>query len=215
MMNPEPEIQRLIGVRPASHQTGTFPREYLPQGEAVLFETRPSLWAYISPALGGGIILFFLGFLLWLESVPISTELGDGTSGSLWQILAALLIVVGVAGIVAGLIGWYFTSYAVTNRRIIRKTGWMSRRVIDARLDKIQCVTMIDTVRSRVRGFGHILFSLSTLSPPWSPFSGVQMGGILWRAVPEPVQLRAFIEDVLETFARFDRAGQHVFLEES
>jgi Bacterial PH domain len=215
MLNPEPEIQRLIGVRPASHQTGTFPREYLPPGEAVLFETRPSLWAYISPVLGGGIVLFLLGLLFWAESVSISNAVGDGTSGMLWQVLAVLLIVLGVVAIAAGLIGWYFTSYAVTNRRIIRKNGWMSRRVIDARLDKIQCVTMTDTVGTRVRGFGHILFSLSTLSPPWSPFSGVQMGGILWRAVPDPVQLRAFIEDVFETFARFDRSGQRVILEES
>lgn len=159
-------------------------------------------------------LLLLIGGLLRLEASSSSAQLGDGTSGLLWEFLAVLAFIVAVAAIVGRLVGWYFTSYAVTNRRVSRKTGWIVRVVIDARPEKVQCVTMTDTVGSHARSYGNILFGLSTLSPPLSPYSGVQMGGILWRAVPDPVQLRAFIEDVLETFARFDRVGQRVALEE-
>ena len=102
----------------------------------------------------------------------------------------------------------------MTNRRVIRKFGFFSRIIVDARFDKIQAVTLTQAGGSRVGGFGHLLFSLSTFPAPISPFSGVQHGGILWFAVPDPLEVRAFMEDVFDTFSRIDRSGARVALEE-
>jgi hypothetical protein len=215
LRSPEPDIQRLIAARPSSHQPGTFPRGYLPPGEAVLFETRPSLWAFVSGGLVAGVFLAVIGVLVWLESSSLSTYFADGSGGQLWQVIAIGLAVLAIAVIVGRLIGWYFTSYAISNRRVIRKSGWASRMIIDARFEKIQCVTLTDNVGSRVRGFGNILYSLSTSSSPTFGLSGVERGGILWFAIPDPVQVRAFVEDIFETFSRFDREGHRIILEET
>ncbi len=213
--DPEPEIQRLIAARPQSHRPATLPREYLPPGEAILFETRPSLWPFVSGVVLGGVLLVILGIIAVVESSAGSTGVGAGSSGQFLQLLGVLAISLGVIAIVLRLVRWLFTSYAITNRRVVRKTGWAGRQIVDARFDKIQCVTVTDTTGSRVRGFGHIHFALSTFSAPLSIYSGVQESGILWFAIPDPIQVRAYVEDVFETFSRFEREGQRLILEEA
>jgi hypothetical protein len=180
----------------------------------VLFETRPSLWPFISGLLIAGFALAVLGVVLFVNSTSVSGYSGGGSYRQLSELFGVLLIAVAVVVIVARLIRWYFTSYAITNRRVIRKTGWSGRLIVDARFEKIQSVTMTDTTTSRARGYGSILYSLSVFSPSISPLSGIEHGGILWFAVPDPIEVRAFVEDVFETFSRLDKAGQLVALEE-
>jgi hypothetical protein len=205
----DPEIQRLIATRPDFHQKATVPREYLPPGEAVLFETRPSLWPYITGGVIAGVLLAILGIILLGQGASLSNSTGTSSDGELWLLVGGLLVALGIVIVVLRLIGWYFSSYALTNRRVIRKSGWGNRLVVDARFDKIQSVTMTDTPRALTRKYGNILFSLSAGS---HPFSGLQFGGIFWFAIPSPLEVRAFMEDVVETVARLERAGRPVML---
>lgn len=205
--DPNPEIRRLLQGRPSSHRPGTLPRDYIPKGEAVLFETRPSLWPYLAAAVGVVVLGAVLAISVWILFLTTGDTQILGVSSTIWSDFAGLLVGLAGLGVVLRLIEWYFTSYAITNRRVIRKTGWISRLVVDARFEKIQAVSFTETTGTRLRGFGNLLFSLSTLSPPLSPFSGLQQGGILWFALPQPLEVRSFVEDTFDTFARFDRDG--------
>jgi len=153
MADPDPEIARLLQERPRSHRPGTLPREYIPKGEAVLFETRPSMWPYLAGAIGLLLVVALLAALVWILLPVVGDADAFGLPSGLWQLLAALLVVLGLIGLAVRLIEWYFTSYAITNRRVIRKTGWISRRVVDARFERIQAVSFTETIGTRLREF--------------------------------------------------------------
>jgi hypothetical protein len=210
--DPNVEVRRLIESRPKSHRTGTFPRDYLPPNEAVVYETRPYFWDFVAPNFYRGIGLFILAGFWWFAGSIFNEGLSSDLAAlnSLWSYVLAAL---GVVVVIQGILDWYYTSYACTNRRIILKRGIFGRVVIDARFEKIQCVTLTESSGSRIGGFGTLLFSLS-LGSSYSAFSGIRHGGILWRSVPDPLALRLFVEDVAETFARMDREGLTVILEE-
>jgi hypothetical protein len=212
LTDPNVEVGRLLEARPKSHRVGSFPRAYLPPREAVVFETRPYFWDFVAPNFYRGIGLFILsGFWWFAESIFDSGTSSDlALLNSLVFYLFAIAAVVVIAG---GILEWYYTSYACTNRRVIRKSGVFARVVVDARFDKIQCVTLTESSGSRIAGYGTLLFSLS-VGASLSVFSGVRHGGILWRSVPDPLALRSFVEDVAETFSRMDREGLTVILEE-
>lgn len=213
MLNAKEEVDRLISERPGSHRPGTFPRYYLPKGEGVLFESKPSLWGYLPAAIYVGLLMFLLAFILW-NSPGLFGAVLPAPLSNLWQWLAILVLLCAAVGIASILVQWYFTSYALTNRRLVKKTGVYSRTIVDARFERIQAVTLTEAQGSRARGYGTLLFSLSTTPAASGVFSGIQHGGILWRAIPEPFAVRSFVEDVSTTFERLTRAGVHVELEE-
>lgn len=212
-LDTETEIRRLISERPSSNMPGRIPREYLPPGEVVIFETRPSLWGFLPPAIAGALLCWIFAALFWFIA-------GVGSGGALtgstavWFVIIVAAIVIGLLVFAVPLLNWYYTSFGVTNRRILRRSGVWSRTIIDARFDKVQAVTVTETQGSRARGFGSILFSLSVGQSIGSIYSGVQHGGILWRAVPDHLRVRAFVEDVCSTFERLGTSSKMIFLEE-
>lgn len=215
MSDPNPEISRLLQGRPSCHRAGSFPREYLPKGEAVLFETRPSLWPYVSASVAGAFLAVLVAALLiWIGPQLSTTDGATLLPTPIPQLFAGLLLVLALLVVVGRFIGWYFTSYAMTNRRIVRKEGWGTRLVVDARFEKIQAVSLVDTTGTRAAGFGTLTFILAT-SPSLGVSLGFGGGSIRWFAIPEPLRVRAFAEDTFETFARFDREGTNLILEES
>jgi uncharacterized membrane protein YidH (DUF202 family) len=214
MTGPDAEVQKLLTGRPTSHGAATFPREYVPKGEAILYETRPSLMAYLSYGLAGALLSVFLGLGLWSYGPTWFGVSGQSGSGEIFELLGGLIITFGIAALIGSLLRWYSTSYALTNRRVMRKTGVFTRIVVDARLEKIQAVTLTESSRSRAVNYGNIHFALSTFAAPLSAISGLHQNGILWYAIPDPFRARAFVEETLETFSRIEATGQPVVLEE-
>jgi uncharacterized membrane protein YdbT with pleckstrin-like domain len=50
----------------------------------------------------------------------------------------------------------YTTEIAVTNRRIIYKRGFISRRTIEMQMDKVESVDVDQTIWGRIFGYGDI-----------------------------------------------------------
>jgi len=46
--------------------------------------------------------------------------------------------------------------FAITNRRVIIKTGFISRRSLEMNLDKIESVAVDQSVMGRLLGYGHL-----------------------------------------------------------
>lgn len=203
----EEEVHALLQARPRSNIAGTFPREMLPPGEAVLFETRPAFFPYVSQGLVGGAILVLFGSVLYATAATTASDFGDSSNAGFIQGVCALLVLAGVATIAAPIIRWYHTSYAITNRRVAKKAGVYARRVIDARFEKIQCVTLTETSGSRLSGYGNLLFSVSAQAWGSSVYSGLQAGGILWVAIRDPIEVRAFMERVSALDDKWNRTG--------
>ena len=57
---------------------------------------------------------------------------------------------------IAPLIDWYTCEFAITNKRIIIKVGFISRRTIEMNLAKIESVTVDQGILGRILGYGNI-----------------------------------------------------------
>jgi uncharacterized membrane protein YdbT with pleckstrin-like domain len=77
----------------------------------------------------------------------------------LWLIFGLVLLVplvVAIPMLILRLMTFYGTELAVTNKRVIAKTGVISRNVIDVALPKVEGITYQQGVFGRVFGYGSI-----------------------------------------------------------
>lgn len=78
-----------------------------------------------------------------------------------------------------------FTVYAITNKRILRKTGIISRNTSGLLLDKIESVDVTQTITGRVFGFGNVIIR------------GTGGGVDAYFKVEKPFEFRRQLADVL------------------
>ncbi len=57
---------------------------------------------------------------------------------------------------IAPLIDRFFDEFAITNKRIIIKTGFISRKTLEMNLSKIESVNVNQSIMGRVLGFGDL-----------------------------------------------------------
>ncbi len=191
-------------VLPRSHRPGAFPRMYIARGEQLVFETKPSVLAFVDPIRIGILCLFFgiygyivyaLGFL----SIPGSSFLFD---------LVILIIVFGLIGAIAGgVVRWWATSYAVTDRRVLRSRGIVSRDAIDCPFDKIQNASLAQGIIGRVWGFGNVSFQTAGIRGLFGSSAGSveRAGGVYWAGVIDPVGTRRFVEELKDHMLRVSK----------
>jgi uncharacterized membrane protein YdbT with pleckstrin-like domain len=75
-----------------------------------------------------------------------------------WAALILLgVIVVGVFIFASAVIKMKTTDFAVTNRRIILKRGWLNRRTQELAVESVEAVSMNQSIMARMFGFGRII----------------------------------------------------------
>ena len=67
-----------------------------------------------------------------------------------------LIIVVGLYFLIAAWIRYRTTEFAVTDRRIIAKTGLVSRRTVEMFLDKVESLNVEQSVPGRIFDYGTV-----------------------------------------------------------
>lgn len=132
----------------------SYVEQNLIQGEEVLYQTRHHwivmLWAFV------------LGVLLDLAAaaglVFLLREAGLGAAvRDLGFVLAALALVTGAAFILGGVMKRNATEMVVTNKRVIVKTGILSRRTFEMLLSRIESIGVEEPVIGRVLGYGTVI----------------------------------------------------------
>ncbi len=58
---------------------------------------------------------------------------------------------------IAPLIDYLTSEFAITNRRIIIKVGFISRRTLELNLSKVESVTVDQSIMGRILGYGNII----------------------------------------------------------
>jgi len=112
---------------------------------------------WMSPVRDSGLAgLLILGaFLLGL----ISPNGGDGLFGAIGRLLDLIrtgLFLVGVGMIVYNIVVWRTAEFAVTNRRVLREEGLVSRRASSTAIESISDVKSRSGLLGRVLGYGDI-----------------------------------------------------------
>lgn len=150
--------------------------QVLQPGETVRYSGTLS-WVIFLP--GFVLVVFAVAGLLAMAASP---HTGSGLSFFSKIVLVALAI--GALHLVAAWIKKWTTEIAVTNRRVIYKTGLVTRRTIEMNMDKVESVDvtqdlfgrMLDYGTVLIRGTGASLEPLSTIATPLALRNSITAG---------------------------------------
>jgi len=140
----------------------------LTDGESVAYRGRLSLWS-LSLGLFSGILslaIFCLGAMLVFFNQAIqSYELIAVESVSFAFFGLGIVMCLGIA------IKYYSTELVITNKRLIAKSGFMSRSTIEISLQWVESIQVDQTLWGRVFDFGSII--ISGAGNPQAPVLGI------------------------------------------
>lgn len=127
-----------------------YPQKLLSDGETIEFEMRPHWRALVVPGLLLVVVVFGLVFLLtklndWFGDVPLF-------SWVLWIVAIFILAVF----VIRPFLYWLTTQYVFTNRRIIIRSGLVSRQGRDMPLSKVNNVSFDVSFFGRILNYGRL-----------------------------------------------------------
>lgn len=130
-------------------------------GETLLYQTRHHWIVLLGPAFMS-MLFDIAGAALVIYAVrQRSSTNADGTGVSTrveaLVVVAAILLLIGGAILVYGLAKRNATEMAVTNRRVLIKTGMASRRTLDLMLNRVESIGVEETVWGRMLGYGTVV----------------------------------------------------------
>jgi len=124
-------------------------------GETVIYQTRLHWIVMLSHLIVGSVLLDLPGAALLIYALSHS-EIGGGTLHAM-EAGAFLLLFSGIAVILAGMLRRNTTEMAVTNRRVIIKTGLASRKTIEMLLNKVESIEISESTIGRLLGYGTVM----------------------------------------------------------
>jgi hypothetical protein len=153
-------------------------------GEAVIYQTRLH-WVVMLGHLVVGCFLLVLPGALLLYYARSQTGI-DIRTLHIMEGAAAVLLVSGITAILVGMVKRNATEMAVTNRRVVIKTGLASRKTIEMLLNKVESIEVSETTAGRMLGYGTIVV-IGTGGTP-QPF----------HKVAHPLEFRSQVQQQIE-----------------
>jgi acyl-coenzyme A synthetase/AMP-(fatty) acid ligase len=153
-------------------------------GETVIYKTRlhwiVMLWQVILGCLlfglAGALLFYYALNRTAMQSKALHIMEGGGVA----------LLVCGLVVILTGLVRRNATEMAVTNRRVVIKTGLASRKTIEMLLNKVESIEVSETAFGRMLGYGTIVV-IGTGGTP-EPF----------HKVAHPLEFRSQVQQQIE-----------------
>ena len=109
--------------------------------ESIVFESKKHWMAPIRASLWAAALILGFAFIRWISP---SGDNFFGTLGGLMDLIALGLLIVGIGWIVYNVIAWRTAEFAVTNTRVLREEGLVSKR------SSTTLLTSLSDVRSNV-----------------------------------------------------------------
>lgn len=133
----------------------TFIEKNLANNEKIVYRAQLHWWIY-----GRSVLLVILGAVIALVFGKHEAV----------KILGALLVVIGVLGIINAYVRASSTEFAVTNRRIMIKTGIAKRRLVELQLNRSEGLIIDQGIIGRIFNYGTIIIrSGGTMEETFSP----------------------------------------------
>jgi uncharacterized membrane protein YdbT with pleckstrin-like domain len=131
---------------------GYIERNLVP-GESLAYRTGCH-WVVMFWPLVGGAVLGFVGFAIFTGGLTATRNGGRYERAMVWGGLALLGAIALVAG---GIIRRLATEVAVSNRRVLIKTGLLSRRSVEVLLPKVESIGVDESFLGRMLGSGRVI----------------------------------------------------------
>lgn len=137
----------MIGEKDMTNYT----KDTLLRDEKIVYWSRPH-WIIYSRSITAFIasfIIFLYGPSLFLSGIYVY-------GFRVHEIIALAVLAVALYWLLASHITYKTSEYAVTNRRILMKTGWIQRYSLEIFLEKIEAVYVNQSVPGRILNYGMI-----------------------------------------------------------
>lgn len=121
-------------------------------GETLAYRTGCH-WVVMFWPLVAGAVLGFVGFAFFAGGWMANRNGGRYEGAMVWGALALLGAVALIAG---GIIRRLATEVAVSNRRVLVKTGLLSRRSVEVLLPKVESIGVDESFVGRILGYGKV-----------------------------------------------------------
>ena len=130
-------------------------------GETLLYRTRHHWLVLVGPVVGG-VSLLVPGVALLLEAIVTRDSAGlvvgsTTISPKAMAITGAILVVAAIITFSYGVAKRNATEMAVTNRRVLIKTGLTSRRTLDLMLSRVESIGVEESAAGRMLGYGAVI----------------------------------------------------------
>lgn len=160
-----------------------FPSKLLNPGERVVVSTRSHVKALIGPALV---------LVLLVAAVVVLSRLTDSTVAG--AVAGAVAVLVLLWFVVRPVVSWLTTSYTFTNRRFIKRSGFIAKEGRTIPLNRISGVDFEIGVIDRIFGCGTLVVSDASTA-----------GSVLLHDIPDVEQVQLQVSDELHRLASGDR----------
>jgi uncharacterized membrane protein YdbT with pleckstrin-like domain len=128
----------------------SFIQKNLAANETVLYQTKLHWWVFVT----GGIILL-LGILFMGQS--------NGFGG--------FLILISLIMLGAAYLNWSSSEFVITNKRVILKTGFLRRRLVEIQLNKAEGLVVEQGIIGRMLNFGGVLVTSGGVQNAFAPMA--------------------------------------------
>jgi membrane protein YdbS with pleckstrin-like domain len=158
-----------------------YPRRLLTSGEEVVREFRPHWRLLAIPvfwALAG-------------VAVVVATWIYPPENSTVDWIVTGLVVVASLRMVFYPFIAWWFTSYVLTNERLIRRSGILSRAGLEIPLENINDVRFTQSVFERLLRSGDVVVE-----------SAGEQGQSRFADIPEPEDFHSLVYKVREVRSR-------------
>jgi uncharacterized membrane protein YdbT with pleckstrin-like domain len=153
-------------------------------GETLTYQTRLH-WVVMLWHIVLGCLLFGLPGMLLLYYAFTDTGIESNTL-RVMEGGGVVLLVCGVVAVLMGMVRRNATEMAVTNRRVVIKTGLVSRKTIEMLLNKVESIEVTETAFGRMLDYGTIVL-IGTGGTP-DPF----------HKVAHPLKFRSQVQQQIE-----------------
>ncbi len=139
---------------------GYVDRNLVP-GETLLYRTRHH-WLVLLGPIFFGLLLLVPGVALLVEAIATGDSaglvVGSATiSPKMMAIAGAILLAAAIITFSYGVAKRNATEMAVTDRRVLIKTGMTSRRTLDLMLSRVESIGVEETTAGRLLGYGSVI----------------------------------------------------------
>jgi len=131
-------------------------------GEEAIFKTKPHFLMYLKSALIKFIVILFIVYF-FRDMMSLAADLQNFIINRVQvplvqsvTIILLVLIFVLFLWIIEDLLSWKYTSYILTNKKIISKKGILRKKKSSIRFDRIQNISVSQSITERIIASGDI-----------------------------------------------------------
>lgn len=177
-------------MRPATSSTCDssavgYPKKLLSEDETIVLETHPHWKTLVLPIVELLVVAAITGFLFSVINDTLGREILSGV---------AVLLVLGL--VLVPFLRWRTTLFVITNKRVVVRTGILSRTGRDIPLNRVNDVTFSHNLLERILGCGTLVVE-----------SAGERGQVELTEVPKVEQTQRTLYELVEQSGQAGRDG--------